>query len=112
MNNIKGIGVDLVDLSRLDLSHRHFIERLLTPKELEIFDLKATEQQKREYLGGRFAVKEAVLKAIGTGLGGMAFHDIEVLNKESGEPYLNIPNALVSISHDGNMAIAFVVIEN
>ena len=106
------IGVDIVDLDRLDLTRQHFIERILTPKELAIFHSKPTEIAKKEFLGGRFAGKEAVLKAIGKGLGGMKFQDIEILNKDSGEPYLNIENSMISISHDGNMAIAFVIIGN
>ncbi len=58
------IGVDIVDLRRLDITNRHFVERILTPNELLVFDNKATSTQKREYLGGRFAGKEAVMKAL------------------------------------------------
>ena len=67
--------------------------------------------RKREYLGGRFAAKEAYLKANGLGLGGMRFNEIEVLNSKSGAPYLNDPKAKISISHEKDYVIAFVVIE-
>lgn len=105
------IGVDIIDLNRLNLDHHHFIERVLTPAELEVYCQKKTEQQKREYLGGRFAAKEAVMKALGTGIGKTSFQDIEVLNSESGCPYLNIKNASISISHEKDYAVAFVIIE-
>lgn len=106
------VGVDIVDLKRLKLDHLHFIKHVLTDKEYEIFESLKSDQRKIEYLGGRFASKEAVLKAIGTGIGGMKFKDIEILNEPSGKPYLNIPNSSISISHDGGLAIAMVIIED
>lgn len=104
------IGVDIVELKRLNINNEAFISRVLTLTEIEIFNQKRTEQQKREFLGGRFAAKEAYLKAIGTGIGKIGFQDIEILNDESGKPYLNINNAKVSISHEKEYAVAFVVI--
>ena len=104
------IGVDMVDLNRLNLEHFHFIERVLTPNELVVYQKKKTDKQKREYLGGRFAAKEAVMKALGTGIGKTSFQEIEVLNKSNGCPYLNIENASISMSHENHYAIAFVVI--
>ncbi len=103
------IGVDIVDLRRLDITNRHFVERILTPNELLVFDNKATSKQKREYLGGRFAGKEAVMKAFCKGIGEMSFQQIEILNNECGAPYLNIENANISISHEKNYVVAFVV---
>ncbi|MFQ6862132.1 MAG: holo-ACP synthase [Beduini sp.] len=104
------IGVDIVDLKRLNIHNRHFIERILTPDERELFNQKKTDQQKLEFLGGRFAAKEAYSKALGTGIGPISFQQIEVLNDESGKPYLNAPNAKISISHEKEYAVAFVVI--
>ena len=104
------IGVDIVDLRRLNIDHQHFIDRVLTDKEKTIFYTKKTDQQKREFLGGRFAAKEAYSKALGTGIGRVGFHDIEVLNDDFGKPYLNIKNAKVSISHEKDYAVAFVMI--
>ncbi len=108
---IKGIGVDLVDLTRLNITHQHFLERVLTKRELELFYSKKTDQAKREFLGGRFACKEAYVKALKKGLGEVGLLNIEILQKENGEPYINDPNCHVSISHEKNFAIAFVVIE-
>lgn len=108
---MKGIGVDIVDLERLDITNQHFVKRILTFKEYEIFKDLKSEQRQLEYLGGRFAGKEAYLKANHTGLGGIDFHDIEILNDESGSPYLHDEQAHISISHEKKYAIAFVVIE-
>ena len=104
-----GIGVDIVNLNRIKIDHDHFVRRVLTDKEYEIFLSLNTDGRKREYLGGRFAAKEAYMKACGCGLGDISFHSIEILNHENGSPYLNDPNAQVSISHEEDYAIAFVI---
>lgn len=109
---MKGIGVDIVELTRLNIDNEHFIKRVLSKEELQQFSLLKSDQRKREYLGGRFAVKEAYLKAKGLGLGGISFQDISVLNDENGAPYLNDSHALVSISHEKEMVIGFVVIKD
>lgn len=106
-----GIGVDIVDLSRIDLDNVHFIERILTIKEYQIFKNLKSKQRQLEYIGGRFAGKEAYLKACQKGLGEICFHDIEILNRENGSPYLNDEFAQISISHEKKYAIAFVVKE-
>ena len=105
------IGVDIVELDRLKVNHDHFVKKILTDKEYEIFNSFNSEERKREYLGGRFAAKEAYMKANQKGLGQISFHDIEVLNRDDGSPYLNDMNAQISISHEKHYAIAFVVIE-
>lgn len=105
------IGVDIVDLRRFDLDNTHFIQRVLTVKEYEVYlNLKNLKRQ-REYLGGRFAGKEAYMKACHQGLGGLSFHDIEILNDKDGVPYLNDEYAKISISHENDYAIAFVIKE-
>ena len=108
---MKGIGVDLVDLNRIDIHNDVFIRHILTEKEYACF-LELGEKRQREYLGGRFAGKEAYLKANGLGIGGIGFKDIEILNHDSGQPYLNDPNALISISHEKDYVIAFVVLKS
>ncbi len=105
------IGVDIVELDRLNVDHEHFVKRILTKKEYEVFSSFSHIQRKKEYLGGRFAAKEAYMKAKQKGIGEISFQDIEVLNREDGSPYLNDENALISISHEKTYAVAFVVIE-
>ncbi|MDD8048815.1 MAG: holo-ACP synthase [Thomasclavelia sp.] len=105
---IKGIGVDICNYTRFkDLEH--LAAKILTQKELSIFLEKKTLQQQKEFLGGRFAGKEAYIKAF---QGNIDFKKIEILNKEDGSPYLNDDKAKISISHEKEYAIAFVIIED
>lgn len=118
---IVGIGVDVVDLVRFkDLVERtpQIVDRLFTKAEqisTEGHQLSAMS------LAGRFAVKEAVAKALGAPAG-MAWHDCEVSN--SGAPQISVRGSVakvaedqgitnwhVSLSHDGPVAIAYVIAE-
>ncbi len=115
---IKGIGIDLVDLNRIKtLMNDRFITRVLSPLEKVIFDEITNEQKKLEYLGGRFAAKEAIFKAIGEGPGDTNYVDFSVLNHESGKPYIKTDffkeneKLHISISHTSEYAIAYVLIE-
>ncbi len=98
------IGVDITDLSRIT-EDEAFIRRVLTPEEqLELAGRKPASRR-IEYIGGRFAAKEALFKATGwkNCLG------CSVLNDAYGKPYIkDHPELSVSISHDGGMAIAVV----
>ncbi len=107
---MQGIGIDIIELDRLDLSHQSFIQKVLTSNEYLIYESLKSDMRKKEYLGGRFAGKEAYLKARGKGIGEISFQNIEILNDVNGCPYLNDENALISISHEKHYAIAFVVI--
>lgn len=108
---MKGIGVDIVDLERFNIENIHFVRRILTDSEYKVFSQLNSEKIKREYLGGRFAGKEAYMKACHQGIGQLSFQDIEILNHDDGSPYLNFPHTYISISHEEKYAIAFVVIE-
>lgn len=125
---IIGIGTDLVEIGRVRRflegeSGRRFLERVLTPAEREL----AQERRGRlaEFVAGRFAAKEAVVKAFGTGIGGVTgFHDVEVLQQEGGRPAvvlsegarerLGLPAGTLihlSITHTGELAAAYAVVE-
>lgn len=108
---IRGIGCDIVDLRRLNLKNDNFIKKILTKNEYLIFTEKKTDKQKREFLGGRFAVKEAFFKAYGIEEKIISFHEIEVINDENGKPSINYPNTFVSIAHENDYAIAYVIVE-
>lgn len=121
---IIGIGTDIVDLARLEKAVERggdaFLRRVYTAGELE-------EGRRRiEYLGGRWAAKEAAAKALGCGIGaGCSFTDIEVLNAPSGAPVLKCTARAaadaaekyhglrwhVSISHERTCAVATVILE-
>lgn len=115
---IIGIGIDIVELSRIkDILERKssFYQRILSDNESEQFS-KLLEKRKIEYLAGRFAAKEAFSKAFGTGIGApYQFTDIEVLNEENGKPFMKVEGVdakiFVSISHSDSYAVAQVVLE-
>ena len=117
-------GIDMVDCDRLGRSvarhGRRFLERIFTPAELEY-----CEGRKRcmEHLAGRFAVKEAVMKVLGTGWrGGIAWTDIEVRNDPLGKPEVHLTGRcrelademglekiLISITHTDSQAVASAI---
>lgn len=105
---IKGIGCDIVDLNRLN---DNLASKILTVNELEIYKNKKSVKQKREFLGGRFAGKEAFFKAAGIENGLNTFHNIEILNDSQGKPFLNYPNSFISIAHENDFVIAYVIVE-
>lgn len=114
------VGVDLVRISRVaDLVKRYgdrFTSRVFTSAEL------AECHNRPESLAARWAAKEAVVKALGTGFGPASFREIQLLRECAGQPELRLDGKAralakargldswsVSISHDGDYAIAFVV---
>ena len=113
---ITGTGIDIVNISRITRSiEKHgarFIEKILSPGEIE----KIPSANKYEYIAGRFAVKEALVKAAEISL---PFTGITILNDEKGKPFVaTIPSDKidllkihVSISHDMDYAVASVIIE-
>ena len=122
---IVGIGVDLVKVARIrDLTERwqeRFLARLYTDQERTACFGRGSPHAS---LAGRFAVKEALLKALGTGwTDGTRWVDIEVLNDRRGKPIATVRGRVqdacrvagvtgihVSVSHDGEYAIAQVVL--
>ena len=126
---IKGIGVDLVDKSRInDIYFKHglrFENKILSLKELEELSAR-NESNKISYLSNNFACKEACSKVLGKGFSnGIKFKDIEVLRNPDGGPFINlhgeaselaknlkINNIHVSITDSEESSIAFVVGES
>lgn len=119
---IKGIGIDAVDIERFRVSLERtptMRERLFTAEELAYV---APKSDPVPSLAARFAAREAVMKAMGLGLGAFDFHDVWVSRAESGEPSLNITGRAlelardrgvnswqISITHTDVLAIAYVV---
>lgn len=100
------IGTDIVHINKIKLNDS-FIKKILTSEELKEFNLIKLDKRKKEYLAGRFAVKESIFKATQD----INYLYYSCLNKENGQPYiLNHPEIQVSISHDGEYAIAVVQI--
>ena len=122
-------GVDIISIERISNSLKRsgdaFLKRVCTEKEAALMG-KGTEIRRSECLAGRFAAKEAVSKALGTGFGtlGISLTDMEILRNGSGAPYVNLngqalalytgrggKNISISISHDAGVAVAFCCIE-
>lgn len=92
------IGVDMVEVARMTRGvERHgerFYGRFFTLQELEQCE-KAPAR-----LAGRFAIKEAVGKAFGTGIGDVSWQEIEVFNDERGRPYLKLHGHAKTLAHE------------
>jgi len=122
--NVLGIGTDIVECLRIaQMIERHgelFIDRVYTDGEIEYC---RSRKQATQHFAGRWAAKEAILKAIGTGWRrGISWRDIEVRNNEGGKPtvalrggardvveQLGVGDILVSISHCRSHATAFAL---
>ncbi len=117
-------GIDIIEIKRIEMvfgSHKNFISRVYTPDEA-----KYCQSRKNcfQHYAVRFASKEAVLKAFGTGLRDrIKWTDIETLNDELGKPYINlygkakelatekkIREISVSLSHCKEYAVAHVLL--
>ena len=113
-------GVDLIEIARIAevvARHgKHYLERVYTPAELDYCGKRA------ESLAGRFAAKEAVAKALGTGIGDISWREIEILGDEQNAPTLTLHGMAesrakelgltawsVSISHSQSHSVAFAV---
>ena len=113
-------GVDIIEIPRikqvLDRYGQRFLNRVFTPDE------SAYCRGRAPNLAGRFAAKEAAMKALGTGVRGVSWKDIEVIRADSGAPslrlhgraekraeWLQVGEMSLSISHSREYAVAFVV---
>jgi holo-[acyl-carrier protein] synthase len=123
---IYGIGTDIIEVQRVEDKIRKgtgFREMVFTPHEIAYCEQQAASY---EHYAARFAAKEALLKALGTGWGngGVNFNEIEIRNNAAGKPelhlignaagrydQLNIKQILVSLSHVRSTAVAMVIIE-
>ena len=123
---IFGIGTDIVEVKRIRNvdSLEKFADKILSLDELEVFKSQIDEK-KVIFLAKQFAAKEAVSKALGTGIGkDIRFNQIEILRNSDGKPYLNhdgiittilndlgITKTHVSLSDEKKYVLAFVILE-
>jgi holo-[acyl-carrier protein] synthase len=114
-------GVDIIEIDRvrqvLERYGQRFLNRVFTPGEIEYCRGRASN------LAARFAAKEATMKALGTGVRGVGWKDIEVVRHDSGAPAimlhkrgasraqrLAVQEISISLSHSREYAVAFVVV--
>lgn len=120
---IAGIGTDIAHIERIKKLSPEALARILTEREAEYCARHVAAPHERH--AGRFAAKEAILKALGTGIGqGVGWKQIEILPDASGAPQVTLRGAAlarlaalgatrcrVSISHQGDYAVAFAVLD-
>ncbi len=120
-------GVDIVEVERLQKSFESlgdaFRDRIFTPAEIEYCEDR--RQGRYQSYAARFAAKEAVSKAFGTGIGAnVSWKEIEIINDASGKPHVNLSGAArtsfeamggeavsISLSHCKSYAVAYALIE-
>ena len=123
---ILGIGIDIIEVARIQSSHERFgerfLNRILHPNEIGYC---LSHRAPAPFLAARFAAKEAISKAFGTGIGAqLGWHDMEVGRKESGEPFVILHGrgqgllqqrkaraVLISLSHTQAHAAAVAILE-
>jgi len=121
---ILGVGIDIVEIRRIKNaieSNDRFLEKIFTSTELEYLK---SRNLRPEYVAGRFAAKEAVAKALGTGFRGFDFKDIEIDRTTLGKPIVVLKgkakliakkegqyNIHLSISHGEDSAVAYAILE-
>ena len=121
-------GVDIVEIERIkhsfDTCGNEFRDRVFTAREIDYCE--GRKMAKFESYAARFAAKEAVSKAFGTGIGkGVKWKDIEIINGEAGKPFVNLSDGAkeifeemkgisvsLSLSHCKHYAVAYAVIES
>jgi len=124
---IYGVGIDLVEIDRIDIAVKKwgekFLDRIYTPGEIEYCNSRDFPPR---HLAAMFAAKEALLKSFGLGLfEGIGLRDMEVCIRETGKPELrlhgravdlaatnNIISVCLSLSHSGKYATAVVILES
>lgn len=123
---IVGIGTDIVSVKRIrqaqERSGDRFAQRVLTPDEFYLYKKRA---RSAIYLASRFAAKEAVSKALGTGIGKISFQDIETQHTVNGAPVVflhgpaadlknhkQIKRVHLSLSDEKKYVVAFIIMES
>ena len=122
---IFGIGTDIIEIARIQkaiLASERFAARILTAQEMDFY---AQSRQQAHFLAKRFAAKEALVKAMGTGIGnGIGWQMMQIKHNNQGKPLLEVFDTVslffsenkitschVSISDETHYAMATVVLE-
>jgi holo-[acyl-carrier protein] synthase len=123
---ILGTGIDIIEVKRIAASYEkfgeRFVNRILLPDEIAYC---RSHKDPTPFLAARFAAKEAISKAFGTGIGAaLGWQDMEIRRKESGEPFVVLhgkgeelfkarkaKRLLVSLSHTQNYAAVTAILE-
>lgn len=114
---MKNIGIDIVENVRFDsfIENPRKYSRILSDKEKDLFARITNKSRKREFLAGRFAAKEAVIKALAHSGYSFKYTRISVLNAPDGSPYVELEDCpavkiLLSLSHGKENTVAVAVL--
>lgn len=122
---IIGVGCDIIEIERISqaIERNTFIKRVFAPAEITYCQSRGI--QAAASFAARFAAKEAVLKAFGTGLRGGRLQEIIIINDDAGKPQvelqgffavlakqLGVQKINISLSHARNLAMAYIVMED
>ncbi|WP_031543129.1 holo-ACP synthase [Mesoplasma photuris] len=107
---IKKVGIDIVENNRLNLEEK-FLSKVLTIKEIDILNAKTSDKSKLEFLGGRWAIKEAIIKTLDQKI---PMNAIEINYDDQAPIILNedLKNIHISISHETNYSVGMAVRED
>ncbi len=115
--NIIGIGIDIVDFLKIEknFEKESFLNKFLNIVEIEKVQTFKSPKRRLEFIAGRIAAKEALLKARGTGIGTFNFNMMCIKNDSMGKPLFVSPKLenrtiFLSISHGETFAIAKVIV--
>lgn len=113
---IIGIGVDIVRISRFNNIEEGIVRRIFTDEEMKLFKVRRYER-----MAVNFAAKEALIKALGMPI---SWREAEILRDDKGRPYLKasgklkerltfrgVKNVHLAMSHEGDYAVAFLILE-
>lgn len=120
---ILGIGTDIIEIKRIEeaiLKNERFLEKVFSEEEIDMFKKR---NMKSEVIAGNFSAKEAISKALGTGIRNFSLNEIEILRDELGKPIVKLSSNIeeiiaknykisVSISHNKTTAISFAILED
>lgn len=109
--NFWGIGNDIIEISRIEnaVKKESFVKKVFTEKEIEYI---ISRGGRAETYAGKFSAKEAVSKALGTGVRGFSPNDIEILNNELGKPYVIFKNSIADFNENILWIFLFHTAEN
>lgn len=115
---IVGLGIDLTEIARVEAAATKtpsFVAKVLTTKEQAQL-AKLTGRRHWEYLAGRFSLKEAFAKALGTGIGRtVGFQDVEIIDDAFGKPVVTRSpfsgRTLASVSHTATLVMTEIILE-
>jgi len=122
---ILGVGIDIIEIEKVakSIESAAFQNKIFTPEEINSC---SAIKNRAECFAGKFATKEAFMKALGLGIRqGIWFLQIEILNDETGKPYIHVNGEAekqyharganrihISISHSAGVAVAVVILES